>query len=241
MSAHQHARLPLLISTVIIFLFHTATAQKTDQRMFQVVVNEDDYTRDFSVIDKEKTLFVAPNRDYHWYKSNKVLTTKGGQGGRLLHGEYKEYHLNKNLRTRGKLKKGQHVGHWKEWWPNGMVKSSYHHRFGMKHGRQFNYNSQGDLTDITRYRRGNKHGWTKLFSDEKKIARELYKRGKLVRSKTLMPVSENADPIPSAEEADPVPKEKTVKEHKRLKSASRKNRGDIPETPTTPDEAKDDH
>jgi len=223
-------------------LSRDAQAQKTDQRIFHVVVNEDDYTRDFNVIDKEKTLFVAANRDYHWYRSNKVLTTKGGQGGRLLHGEYKEYHLNKNLRSRGRMKKGLCVGHWKEWWPNGMVMASYRYRFGMKHGKQFNYDQEGYLIEINRYRRGWKQGWTSYFSEGKKTAKDRYEHGRLVRSKNLI---ETPEAPPSAAPSNVAPEpmgtaEKPAKERKRLKALSRKNREPIPEaTPET--RPADDH
>lgn len=159
--------------------------QKAKAQVFHVIVNEPEYTRDFNVIDKEKTLLVRSNRDYHWYKSNRVLTTKGGQGGRLLHGDYSEYYLNKNLKSQGHIRKGTYVGTWKEWWPNGMIKARYRYRFGKKAGKQYNYDQDGTLTSIVRYRQGKRWGWTVIYQDGDRVKKERYRKGDMTESRSL--------------------------------------------------------
>lgn len=173
----------LIISLIFLAIYHQeCRAQQMDLDHFNIVVNEPTFTRYLRIVDKEKTLLVSPRRDYEWYKSNRVLTTKGGQGGRLLHGNYKEHHLNKNLKTKGHYYMGLKRGKWQEWHPNGMIKSKSRFFFGLKNGREFQYDEVGNLLYISKYRRGHRKGKTKFYLNGKVVKYEFYKRGELIRS-----------------------------------------------------------
>lgn len=151
-------------------------SQTANQKLHHVVLSEDAYSRDFFIKQKDHTLIVNKNRDYHWYKANSVLQTQGGQGGKLLHGQYKEYFLNHNLKCRGRLRNGQRIGRWKEWWPNGTVKFSYRYSRGRQSGKMKAYSEFGYLTEKSKFKKGMKSGITLSYDDNKLTSKTKYKR-----------------------------------------------------------------
>jgi len=151
-------------------------SQTANQRLHHVVLSEEAFSRDFFIKQKDHTLFVNKNRDYHWYKANSVLQTQGGQGGKLLHGLYKEYFLNHNLKCRGHLRNGQKIGRWKEWWPNGTIKSSYRYCRGSLSGKMKDYSEFGFLTEKSKFKKGMKSGITLYFDDNKLTSKIKYRR-----------------------------------------------------------------
>ncbi|GAB5539520.1 MAG: hypothetical protein Salg2KO_16230 [Salibacteraceae bacterium] len=201
-----------------------------DLNHFSVVVNEDQYTRYFTIVDQEKTLVVWKKRDYEWYKTNRVLVTRGGQGGRLLHGEYKEHHLNKNLKSRGKFRKGMRKGMWLNWYENGIIESKCRYWFGFKWGREFKYDNLGNLILITPYRKGKKVRWTRHYRDKRLVSKERYKRGLFMEKIEVVTkniITEEDIPIDTLSKDEAIKpkkrKEAIRKERRRLKELIKRN------------------
>lgn len=190
----------IILSFFGLVLAHSISAQGFSVDEFQVVVNEPSFTRYFTILDKEKTLFVGNKRDYQWYKSNKVMTTKGGQGGRLLHGHYKEHYLSKGLKSKGKYYRGLRQGKWKYWYESGMIEQQCRYMLGYKWGRQLEYDEKGNLLVIQRYRRGRKGGWTRYFENGEVTSKELFRKGV---SKEVIEVSTlDQEEVESGEESE---------------------------------------
>lgn len=53
--------------------------------------------------------------DYYWYKDLKIHHSKGGCGGRLLHGQFTAFYLNGQLKRSGQFRKGLMHGEWRFW------------------------------------------------------------------------------------------------------------------------------
>lgn len=214
-------------------------AQDFDPTISHMIVNEEEFTRDFYVADRSETAFVPADRDYHWYRANRVLVTKGGQGGRLLHGDYREYFLNKNLKAFGSFRRGLKVGEWREWYENGMIRSISHFRAGKKRGRQFNYDVQGVLTQVMRFRDGQRNGWTRIFEDNRCVRKEKYRNGTLVKSRTFgtaeAVVTEEPETATSEEKIEPAEERRRLR--KLIRRLKRNNKEERPaEEIPTPDE-----
>ncbi|MEX2595342.1 MAG: hypothetical protein WEC59_00320 [Salibacteraceae bacterium] len=178
-----------------------------------MIVNEDSFTRNFEISQKVKPLFKLDNRDYYWYRSNKVMKTRGGSGGKLLHGTYTEYHLNKNLRAKGKMRKGLKVGKWFYWHDNGMIAVLGRYRHGLLRGKFLKFSKKGDLIEKARYRFGEKHGKSFRYVEGELIGVEKYKRGYKVEASTSSDDEESHDDL---EKAESNPQKTGRKERKRL-------------------------
>ncbi len=69
-------------------------------------INENDYSIVAEVLAKEKSIPSSADKEYYWYKSNSIMSTKGGYDGKLLHGQYSSFYLNSNLKEKGKYHMG---------------------------------------------------------------------------------------------------------------------------------------
>lgn len=162
-------------------------AQRMEKYETIMVVNEDSLTRNFVLSSREKPLIGFSNRDYYWFRANKVLKTRGGQGGKLLHGEYLEYHLNKNLKTKGRVRGGLKVGRWIHWHDNGMIAEVEKYRLGLLHGKSKKYSRNGLLTKRIKYKRGRMHGKTRIYENGEPVGYEKYRRGICVKPSIMEP------------------------------------------------------
>lgn len=193
--------------------------QSLDSKLANMIVNEEEFTRAFQLGSKSKTLFKWRGRDYHWYKSNKVLRTRGGQGGRLLHGNYKEYYLNKNLRTDGTMRNGLKVGKWMYWHDNGMIARIDRYRCGRLRGRAIEYSRDGHLIATIKYRRGMKSGKERHFDDGQLVEWVKYKRNTEV-GRAELNTSESDETKGQEDESSQVPSHR--EERKRIKKLVKK-------------------
>src|SRR5690606_33491466 len=82
------------------------------------------------------------DKEYYWYTEfSKIKSTKGGNGGKLLNGNYKFFDENGNL-----------------------IKDE-NYSMGLKNGESKKWDKNGDLTEIYRYENGESVYW-KYHPDE---------------------------------------------------------------------------
>lgn len=170
-----------LILCLIIQITYTiqASCQKLDELNARPLKSDstDLYVH---LIDSEKysKVNVCPSCQYHWLKSGKVQTTKGGYEGMLLHGLYTEFYKNGNLLQKGNFKKGLKSGEWRTWHNNGELSSIGEFRQGNRHGEFQEYSTDGILKSKRRYRKGELHGTSYAYSDSA-VTIEKYRHGLL--------------------------------------------------------------
>src|SRR5437868_6907109 len=108
----------------LILISYLASAQKytepDEMKTFNITVNYDDYTVKTQMLRDGEKVKTDNELAYLWYKSNKIIETKGGYDGRLLHGYYKTFYLNNQLREQGEIKYGLKHKEWKYWYSNGQ-------------------------------------------------------------------------------------------------------------------------
>jgi hypothetical protein len=63
-------------------------------KQFNVTVNHPDYTIKTQMLTQNKEIKVNNERIYMWYASQKIMETKGGYEGKLIHGKYTAFYLN---------------------------------------------------------------------------------------------------------------------------------------------------
>src|ERR1043165_6820074 len=68
---------------------------------FNVTVNFEDYTVKTQMLKDPKKVTIDNELIYLWYNSNKIMETRGGYDGKLLHGYYKSFYPNNQLRESG--------------------------------------------------------------------------------------------------------------------------------------------
>jgi len=117
---------PLFI--LFLFLCFRVNAQDADDRLLADALDRRTILRKdtlylFYVAEEGKIVKPDINKLYYWFRTDTVLTTAGGFGGRVLNGEYKVYYPNKNLREAGQFRYGLKVGDWKIWNPDGSLQT----------------------------------------------------------------------------------------------------------------------
>jgi hypothetical protein len=112
---------------------------------FNITVNFDEYTVKTQMLKDPKKIKVDNELSYLWYNSNKIIETKGGYDGKLLHGYYKSFYLNNQLRESGEIKYGIKTGEWRNWYSDGKLKEVSTWKKGRKNGTYELYNDYGHL------------------------------------------------------------------------------------------------
>ena len=84
-----------VIIFILIAFFTKGSAQRfvepENMKSFNVTVNHNDYTVKTQMLKDHKKLNVNPDLTYSWYSSQKIMETKGGFDGKLIHGYYKAF------------------------------------------------------------------------------------------------------------------------------------------------------
>lgn len=95
-------------------------------------VKQDNMQMIFFVRDEDKIRPNSLKNDtwYHWFKSQKIMTTQGGADGLLLEGLFTAFFSNKQLAQKGKFKKGLKVRSWEYWRKDGTLKMTEKWRGG---------------------------------------------------------------------------------------------------------------
>lgn len=125
---------------------------------FNITVNFDDYTVKTQMLSHSKRISTDNERTYMWYSSQKLIETRGGYDGKLIHGAYRSFYLNNQLREQGRMQYGLRCGEWKYWYADGKLKEVIRWRKGRKHGTYLLYNDYGQLMAKSRFKNDKLHG-----------------------------------------------------------------------------------
>ncbi|HWY10385.1 MAG TPA: hypothetical protein VN026_03615 [Bacteroidia bacterium] len=134
---------PLLCCTL--FSFSQKQIDPDKIVAFNVTVNFDDYTVKTQMLKDPQKVKIDNELIYLWYNSNKIMETRGGYDGKLLHGYYKSFYPNNQLRESGQINYGTKHKEWRYWYSNGTLKEVSNWKNGRKNGKYELYNDYGRL------------------------------------------------------------------------------------------------
>lgn len=89
-----------------------------------------DRTIEAYILNKTPNLDPEPGVEYYWWKDQRFMTSTGGLSGALLDGPYSEYRVNGQLMVQGELRKGSRHGEWREWDEQGRLRTITRWRHG---------------------------------------------------------------------------------------------------------------
>ena len=172
---------PKAISFVCsIFLVFTTVTSNAQLNIFDeeisrdVIINEPNGYIKVSVLITDKELKANINLIYHWYHSNRIMSTQGGYDGKLLHGDYVSFYENKQLKEKGQFTYGLKNGRWTGWYENGKVKAVSHWSEGQLNGVLREYSWSGEMVRRQMYDDG-----SEVKEEEKKKFRLFKKKDPL--------------------------------------------------------------
>ena len=115
-------------------------------------VKTDSFDYEFYVSERNLEDFqVKDSLIYYWCKSQKLLATQGGFGGRVIDGSYSKFYPSGQLAEKGIFKMGLKHGVWKTWYRNGVLRAVCHYRNGKKHGLFTQFDEQGLVLNSKKY------------------------------------------------------------------------------------------
>ncbi|MDO9000235.1 MAG: hypothetical protein Q7W45_10760 [Bacteroidota bacterium] len=168
----------ILINFVSINSFSQKYIEPDKFKQFNITVNYDEYTVKTQMLSQNKSITVNNNLVYMWYSSQKIIETKGGYEGKLIHGKYTSFYLNNQLKEQGQIKYGLKTKEWKYWYSDGKLKEVINWKNGKKNGKYFLYNDYGQLMAKSNFKndklngRFYTYGQNGIISEKKK-----YKNG----------------------------------------------------------------
>lgn len=194
-----------IILTLILTLIPSwAVAQKYkvdfNLDVIQTTIVLDDRTIEIEVDDTERSVKVDLEKRYVWYRSNMLMSTKGGYDGALLNGSYLERDKEKHLLVQGQYRYGLQDGLWKYWHTNGELQKIEHWHKGEKHGEELSFNDKGTLLKKAYYKNNVLHGLYKQFNEN----------GDLVEDKTM----KHGEELIKKQKKEPRSEEKKAKKTK---------------------------
>jgi antitoxin component YwqK of YwqJK toxin-antitoxin module len=170
----------LLAVFIINGLLHL-NAQNNITGLSTVVINQDEFTVKAGVLNDKVKINLCNVKSYKWYQAQKIMETKGGFSGKLLHGEYKEYYLNDQLKEKGFYKYGLKNKEWKYWYADGKLRETITWKKGLRQGKYQLYNDYGQLVATGKFKNDKLHGKFFTYGNGGKIIEEkVYKNGEEV-------------------------------------------------------------
>lgn len=149
----------LYLSLVCVTRFYSQKfTEPSKLKQFNITVNHEDCTIKTQMLCENKRITPNPELAYLWYSTQKIIETKGGFDGKLLHGYYRSFYLNDQLKEQGQLKYGLKNGKWKYWYSDGKIKEAITWRNGKKHGEYYLYNDYGQLMAKGSFKYNKLHG-----------------------------------------------------------------------------------
>lgn len=190
---------PILL--FLYFVAFTAAAQRfvepDKMKSFNITVNYPDYTVKAQMLKEPKKMHPDAELTYHWYTSQKIMETKGGFDGKLLHGTYRSFYLNDQLFESGEFKYGVKTGEWRTWYGDGKLKEICHWKNGRKNGHYALYSDYGKLLASGTFRRDLLTGTFTTYDASGNVsAIRKYRKGKevLKREKAQKVKKQKAEP-----------------------------------------------
>lgn len=122
---------------LFVFIYKTSNSQPKTEYHLKYNFKQNDELVQFTVLDYElKAKRFYNDRHYFWVKSQEIIETQGGAGGRLLHGQFIAYYENKQLSKKGNFNKGLKNGEWIYWSKNGEIFRIENWSNGIKIGKE---------------------------------------------------------------------------------------------------------
>lgn len=222
------------VSLGLLLLSGVLAAQKYTEpdklKQFNITVNYEEYTVKTQMLSHEEQRKVDNDLFYLWYASQKIMETKGGYEGKLIHGYYTSFYLNNQLRERGTVRYGLKHKEWKAWYPDGKLREVITWRNGRKDGAYALYNDLGQLMAKSHFRNDKLHGKFYTYSGNGTVAEvRRYRKGEeVIRKPKEKKVKEN-----KTEQKEKMPSEE--KKRTRKGKASKESKQNVNPTPVPPD------
>ena len=170
---------------LILIISNSVFSQQKPKKINSMSINLPDRSVKFHVLNIKKNIHTNENLTYYWYAFNKILETKGGYDGKLLHANYTAFYLSENLEEKGFFDYGLKTGKWTMWYENGQLKEIINWNNGLLNGKSKYFDNKGQLLSEVNYKRGLLHGDKITYSDNKVIETKNYKNGKEVKIKEI--------------------------------------------------------
>lgn len=131
---------------LICMTFNGVTQEEVNYSKLRSLRDGESFIR-FQVMDLNDSKKVKLENDmvYHWFKSQKVMSTQGGASGVLLDGIYEEFYPNSQLKTKGSFKKGIKHGNWRHWSKDGKLQKEIQWRKGKRVKEAIEYDTRGNV------------------------------------------------------------------------------------------------
>jgi hypothetical protein len=168
------------LTAVLFCLSLHSFAQKVPdykKRRFTFHIERLDTSISFEVCAVNPKVVAKESSSYSWYLDDKILQTRGGFSGRLLHGRYTSFYGNKNLRERGTYIKGRKEGKWMKWNSDGKINEVSYWRMGVKQGKYVLYNDMGQRMLSGRFKKDKLNGNVSSYEKDKVISKVKYRNG----------------------------------------------------------------
>jgi antitoxin component YwqK of YwqJK toxin-antitoxin module len=199
----------ILINLICLNSFSQKYTEPDKIKQFNVTVNYDDFTVKTQMLSQNKNVAVNNDLVYMWYGSQKIIETKGGYEGKLIHGKYTAFYLNNQLKEQGQIKYGLKTKEWKYWYSDGKLREVINWKNGKKNGKYVLYNDYGQLMAKSNFKNDKLNGRFYTYGQNGIISeKKRYKNGDEVIPK--IKVEKIKQPK--------TPKEPKVKKEKRKKS-----------------------
>jgi hypothetical protein len=171
--------LSLLLVTMTILVSAQKFVEPDKIKTFNIVVNYDTYTVKTQMLKDFKKINVHDDRSYLWCSANKIIETRAGYDGKLLHGYYKSFYFENNqLRESGKVHYGLKTGEWRFWYADGKLREVITYKKGKKNGTYKLYNDYGNLMAKGRFKNDLLHGKFYTYNNQGGIeAKKTYRHG----------------------------------------------------------------
>lgn len=210
----------------ILIISFLSFGQKIEKRLYlKHSFKQDGKAYQFTVRDEDKRTInhFNKNKNYYWFKAQKVMVTQGGASGLLLNGLFESFYPNKQLNEKGQFKNGLKNGEWLYWRNDGTLSKKEFWSGGNKKRKEISYDANGVEELMI------KHKWLKTvkssadslvttynFRDKKKVEL-LDGMGQVTSSQVFVNGLEKEI------------KEKVARE-KKLKNVFKKDEGEKPES-----------
>ncbi len=197
-------------------------------KQFNITVNYDDNTVKTQMLSQSKDIKINNDRTYMWYGAQKIMETKGGYEGKLIHGKYAAFYLNNQLKEQGQIKYGLKNKEWKYWYPDGKLREIITWKNGVKNGAYAIYNDYGQLMAKGNFKNDKLNGKFYAYNATGNITeKKVYKNGDEVMPKVKVEKPKNEKKVKEEKPAEEkkINEPKPIKEKKKKKSTEPKQEG----------------
>ena len=164
--------------------FSQSGVEPSKMKQFNITINFDDYTVKTQMLSHPKDISVNNDRTYMWYASQKIIETKGGYDGKLIHGTYRSFYLNNQLKEQGEIKYGLRNKEWKYWYADGKLKEVINWKKGVKNGSYYLYNDYGQLMAKGNFKQDKLNGKFYTYGPNGNVVdKKKYKKGDEIQPK----------------------------------------------------------